>query len=127
MAWFKENSHRFELEMRLMARNYPHARVFIKKGNIVIFLEVASKRCKYLAEIIYPADFPFSQPKAYIRSPKLPPIYHEIHRFDDGSLCLARPEQVGPQTSGKMICDWTHDWVKTYEVWKVTKVFPGGD
>jgi len=127
MAWYEENPNRFELEMRLIARNYPQARVFIGKRGITVYLEITGKKSRYLAEIIYPADFPFNQPKAFIRHPKLPSKYHDIHRFNNGSLCLAKPNQTGPQTSGKVICDWTHDWVKSYEAWQDTRVFPGGD
>ena len=126
MKWFERNPQRLENEVMLIKRNHPSARIFFKGGKVMIFLKVISRKNDYLAKIIYPEDFPFEQPKAFILEQRLRGNYHKTHRYSDSSLCLATPDQVGPQTSGKVICDWVNGWVKGYEIWKRTKEFPEG-
>jgi hypothetical protein len=124
MKWYERNPQRFEAEINLIKQNHPGARIFIQRGKVTIYLKVTENKNRYLAEIVYPEDFPYKQPRACIIKPQLPNLHEKIHRFRDGSLCLARPEQMGPQTSGKVICDWVKGWVKAYEVWLRTGRFP---
>jgi hypothetical protein len=124
MEWYDVDPRRFECEVMLLKKHYPKTRIFIQRGQLTLYHKVKAKKTKYLAKIIYPYDFPYGPPEAYIIEPKLPNIYEEIHRFADGNLCLAPPDQVGPQTSGLVICDWTVDWVAGYEIWLKTGVFP---
>lgn len=126
MKWYKRNPARFECELALLKRHYPKTRFFNQKGKLTIYLKIPGKKDNYLAKVIYPDDFPYEQPKAYIVEPKIDNLYEKIHMFRDGSLCLARPEQMGPQTSGKVICDWVRKWLESYEMWLSTGKFPKG-
>lgn len=127
MIWFKQNPLRFECEILLLKKYYPNTRIRIERVQLTIYHKVIGYRDKYLARIIYPDCFPYRSLKAYIIKPRLPKVYEKIHRFeDDGSLCLVPPDQMGPQISGKVFCDWINDWVVGYEIWLKTKVFPDG-
>jgi hypothetical protein len=127
MIWYKQNPLRFECEILLLKKYYPQTRIFIERGRLIVYHKVKGRKDKYLIKIIYPDDFPYRHLAAYIIKPKLPNLYEEIHRFeDDGSLCLAPPDQMGPQISGMVCCGWSIDWVAGYEVYKKTGVFPSG-
>lgn len=127
MQWFRKKPDRLEEEILTLKKYHPHARACIKKGQLTIFLKVVGKKSKYLAKITYPKDFPYDQPVAYILEPKIVGPYEETHRYSNGSLCLAKPSQVGIWVSGKIICDWVKRWVRSYEIWLETDEFPGGD
>lgn len=114
MKWFEENKERFQIELTLLRRNYPNARIVIDNGEVIIFKKVLGKFQNYLIKITYPESFPYSSPSAY---PVTPKIHGAPHQYSDGKLCLHNSSEVGCQTSGKIVCDWVVRWIKAYEVW----------
>ena len=114
MEWYEKNKERFFLEIKMLKNYHPRTRVLISNHTLYIFKEVRGKRARYLIKINYPEDFPYSPPSAY---PVKPRIKGAPHQFRDGELCLYDFDAVGPQTSGKVICDWVDLWIKAYEVW----------
>jgi ubiquitin-protein ligase len=126
MVWFETNQKRFNDEMKILKRLYPKARIFIQDRQLTIYLKILGRVHEYMARIVYPNDFPYNPPKAYIIKPELPKLHQQIHRYSDGSLCLAKPNEIDTQITGKIICDWVRDWVRSYEIWLNTGKFPGG-
>jgi len=126
MAWFEINQNRFKYEISLLKKRFPNARRGIQDGRFTIYLKIIGRSQIFIARIIYPDNFPYQPPKAYIINPKLVNLYEPIHRFCDGSLCLAKSEEINLETSGKDICDWVKDWVIGYEIWLKTGKFPRG-
>lgn len=114
MEWYEKIKERFILEIELLRKYHPRARVVISNHILYIFKEVRGKRARYLIKIKYPEDFPYSPPSAY---PVKPRIKGTPHQYGDGELCLHALNEVSPKTSGKIICDWVDLWIKAYEVW----------
>jgi len=114
MEWFQENEPRFLLEVRLLKRHYPGARVITHKGVLMVFNKFTARQGEYTIKVVYPRNFPGSAPAAYIVKPR---IEHTPHSFSNGRLCLHSSAEVGPQTSGKVICDWSIEWIRAYESW----------
>lgn len=114
MEWFQKDEARFFVEMRLLEKHHPDARVIIHKGVVMVFKKFRGGRGTYLVRIVYPRNFPKRVSDAYVVKPELK---YAMHRYSDGRLCLHATEEVGPQTSGKVICDWSVEWLKAYEKW----------
>lgn len=114
MEWYERNKERFLLEVKLLKKYHPGARPVISNRTLYIFKKIIGKKSRYLIQIEYPKDFPYSPPRAH---PIKPIIKGPHHQYIDGELCLYPPDEVGPQTSGKIICDWVELWIKAYEVW----------
>lgn len=114
MTWDERDPQRLIAECQLLKHFYPNARIFKQNKQISILLYVVGQRCCYLAKIDYPKNFPHSPPAAF---PVDPVIEGTPHQFPGKRLCLHSNSEVGPQTTGKVICDWTVDWFKAYEGW----------
>lgn len=122
MPWFQRDKERYRLEVKLLKKHFPNARVVIYRGRLVIFHKVRGKFNQYLVRIIYPKNFPHSQ-SWQVKVVK-PEISGAPHQFKNGSLCLFAPNQVSSQTSGKIIADWSKRWVKAYEKWRDAGKWP---
>jgi hypothetical protein len=120
MKWFERNNDRFQGEKLALKRFYPKARLYIKRGRVVIFLKVCGRKRSYIVQVIYPNDFPYEQPKSYIIKPK---IKKAPHRFRDGSLSI-HGKYEGPRISGKIILDWSVRWIQAYENWLDSDEWP---
>ena len=114
MRWYDKEKGRFLLEVRLLRRHYPEARIIVNDGILVIFKKVMGKRRNYLLKIVYPNNFPQEVPSAYVVKPE---IGRTPHSFSSGRLCLHSAREAGPQLSGKVIMDWSTEWVAAYERW----------
>ena len=121
MEWYEKNKERFLIEKKLFRRHYPQAIIIINNKRVIVFKKVLGKKHSYLIKIVYPRDFPNSQPRAYIVKPHIKKVHHQ---FSDSELCLYDSREVGPQTSGKVICDWCVRWIKAYEVWLSSGKWP---
>ncbi|MBM4032147.1 MAG: hypothetical protein FJ291_10220 [Planctomycetes bacterium] len=122
MAWFERDQVRLLREARLLKRHHPQARLVIQDGELVAYKKVQGVYGEYLIKVVYPHDFPGAPPAAFVVRPRLG---HTPHQYQGGRLCLHSPEEVGPQTSGKVICDWAVRWIAAYERWKQTGHWPG--
>lgn len=113
MKWYKQRPQRCKAEMMAIKRIYPKARILEYKGHLLIFLKVPSRKTRYLIKVVYPGDFPYGQPRAYVIEPK---IKDAPHRWPDGRLSV-HEDHEGPHTSGKIILDLTKKWIEAYEKW----------
>ena len=86
--------------------------MFVKEKQVLILLRVRGRRRSYTAKIEYPTDFPLREPRAFTVDPM---IEDTPHQFPGGRLCLHSGSEVGPQTTGKVICDWTLQWYDIYK------------
>jgi hypothetical protein len=121
MRWYEKRPERYEAEQMLIKKYYPKARIFERKGRIIVFLKIRGRKTNYLIETIYPKDFPYEQPKAFVTKPQ---IEDALHRWGDGSLSLHGVIKEPPRLSGKIILDWSKKWVFAYENWVDTGVWP---
>ena len=114
MAWFERDGQRLGMERQLLAWSYPEARMVLRDGRISVFLRIVGRRRRYVIRIDYPRCFPHEPPAAF---PLEPPIAGTPHQYGGNRLCLHSASDVGPQTTGKVICDWCVDWIRAYETW----------
>jgi len=121
MKWYEEKPNRLKAEAMAIKEIYPMAKIQEKKGRLVASLIVQGRKAKYLLRVVYPKDFPYEEPKAYIDKPK---IEHAEHRWiDDKSLCIEGNVEP-PNLSGKIIIDWSINWIKAFENWLDTGYWP---
>lgn len=78
----------------------------------------------FVIEISYK---PFYLPQVKILNPKIP-ARHEIHVFDDGSLCLYHKSEIN-WNNKSMMYDTTipriAEWIMYYELWQLTGEWEG--
>ena len=126
MAWYEYRPQRLDSEIKLLKKYYsgPTTKYFIENGLFIIVHKVKGRFHTYIAKSVYPDNFPYEQIDTYIKKPRIRNLGETIHMFCNKNLCLARPEQIGPQTSGKIIIDWLRDWIRGYEIYLDTGKFP---
>ena len=98
----------------------------MKTGRLSILHKFIGERGTYTAKIVYPDDFPASQPKAYAIDPDIRGTEHN-HPKETNCLCLFPPERASPSISGKQILDWTGGWFLAYEQSLRTGKWPRGN
>ena len=126
MIWYEKNAVRLALELEVVRRWYPKSVVYMKNGKLIILHKFVGERGTYTAKIVYPDDFPASQPEAYAIDPDIRGTEHN-HPKESNCLCLFRPEQASPSISGKQILDWTGGWFLAYEEYLRTGTWPRGN
>jgi hypothetical protein len=117
MSWDIRYPERFGLEKLLLGRSYPNVKLVKKNGRWRIYITVRTRRNVYVGELIYPEGFPWAHIEPWLLHPK---VGNCPHRFSNGMLCFYEPGDVGPETTGKVFCDWFVEWVRHYEHWLET-------
>lgn len=120
MKWFKKIPQRLEVEVELIRKYYPGARVFLERSKLTVFFKFRKRNGYYLAKLVYPDDFPWQQPKVWIIDPT---IKKSPHQWRDKSLCI-HGENDDSQISGKIVLDRAGQWIKAYETWHDTGRWP---
>jgi hypothetical protein len=114
MKWYERDPIRFEMERQLLRRFYPDVKLLQKRGSMYIHKTVRGRKNTYTVELTYPEKFPWSPLTSRMLTPKLP---MSPHQYSPGMLCLYEPGDAGPETTGKVFCDWVVQWVYHYERW----------
>jgi ubiquitin-protein ligase len=122
--WYIRLPERLRLETNLINNVYPNTRISQRNGRIEVYLKFRWKGKLYNILMYYPDRFPYDHPEVVITSPR---IYPAPHMFGDGRLCLWGVDDVGPQTSGKVILDWACGWIRSYEEYRRTKHWLDGN
>jgi len=117
MKWYEKDPARFVLEKMLLSQFHPDIKLVKEKGLLHIHKTVRGQNGLYKGKLTYPRNFPYQTIRPYVMSPK---IRKSPHRFSSGMLCLHEPDDVGPQTTGKVFCDWFVQWIHSYERWLKT-------
>jgi hypothetical protein len=120
MAWYTERPLRYKKELEVLGMYYPNTKINWENGLLVAFHEFFTPRNRYLVKIIYPENFPFKRPKAYV---VIPYIKDAPHRYPDGALSI-HFDNEGSQISGKNIFDGAKKWIEAYEGWLRTGSWP---
>lgn len=115
MKWYETNPARFEAEKRLLAQHHPGTKIIIQGGQVKLTKKIRTKKNTYLIEGTFPKGYPYSPVCVKVIEPKLKSGVP--HRYCDGRLCLHSGCDVGPETTAKIILDWTVQWLLTYEKW----------
>ncbi|MGB3479911.1 MAG: hypothetical protein WBB67_12215 [bacterium] len=113
MKWYEAKPNRCIMETATIKQVYPAAQIDIERGYLIAFLMFQGRKGSYLLKVVYPSEFPYEEPKAFIKKPR---IKDALHRWLDGSLCI-KGNAEPPNLSGKIIIDWSINWIKTYENW----------
>jgi len=121
MKWHKENPDRLKSEVALIRGFYPQTRIIIKKGRLTAYLWVHGMKARYQLKIIYPDEFPYDEPLAYVIEPKINDAPHTW--WCDGHLSI-HGDAEPPCVSGKIIMDWAVIWIRVYENWLDTGKWP---
>jgi len=125
MSWWERNPGRLVLELKIMRDRYPQFELKNVDGRLVWHGFLRSNRGNYYEiAVVYPDNFPYEAPKAYILEPK---ISGAKHMFSDGSLCLFAPfdRTWEEKTTAATIVTWVATWIFAYEMWKETGEWPG--
>ncbi|MFA5033796.1 MAG: hypothetical protein WC614_12365 [bacterium] len=120
MEWYERDKERFLLEVKLIKRHYPNAKTGISNNTVVVYKKFLGKFNNYFVKIVYPHNFPYTPPDVNILSPHIEISPHQFpnrEKNENGKPCLYDSAEVGHQTTGKVICDWSVRWLKAYEVW----------
>ena len=122
MKWYQVNLARFEIEKKLLARHHPGVKIVIKDGKVKLTKQIRTNRDTYLIEGRFPKNYPYSPLNITVLKPKL---HTKVpHIYCDGELCLHGSGDAGPETTAKIILDWTVQWLKTYERWLDDQSWP---
>lgn len=120
IEWYKKRSGRLKRELALLARVYPAVEIAFDKGLLFLKLRVRGRKVLYLLRVVYPEDFPYEGPRAYVDEPI---IEESPHRWRDGSLCFLGDVEP-PNLSGKIVLDWSIAWLRIFENWLDTGSWP---
>ncbi len=81
----------------------------------------------YTLSVMFPDYYPSGSPKILVRKPTLlsPP---NLHRYPDGTLCYIHPNMWNPSRHD-CTCAMAKaaKWINKYEVWRVSKRWPGAE
>jgi len=126
--WYEnENrSGRFRLEITLIGRHYPHAKVHINKKTqkLEVMIKVQGRLGEYVVLMVYDDNHPQVSPEAFTVDPEIRNTPHS-HPRESNRMCLFTPQMAGPHISGKMILDWAaRGWIPAYEVYRETGKWP---
>jgi hypothetical protein len=112
MAWFDSHPDRLAIEKRLLKQHYPGVALVKKDGLLRIWISIRGRSAVYRCELVYPPRFPFQPMHVYIREPR---VRSRFHQFKDGSPCLHRHGDVGPETTAVVYIRWLEEWIRRYE------------
>jgi hypothetical protein len=121
--WYERKPERYKLEGMLISTHYPKARMSIERGLLVIGFRVQGRKAFYSVKVVYPGDFPYSEPRAYIIEPVLKGDVP--HRWPDGHLSVHDRSEDVPAISGKIVIDGAIQWIKCFEDWLITHKWHG--
>jgi hypothetical protein len=122
MKWYVRKPERLAAEIEVIKQYYPDARIFRDKGKIVIFHKFQGRKACYLTEVIYPDNFPWKEPKIWVREPRIKKG-DAPHLWPDGSLCIYGRNDT-TSIGGKIILDRAGMWLDAYETWLDTGLWP---
>ena len=123
MKWFELDPIRFELEINLLRRHHRGCKLIKQNGKYSIQFQVRTTKRSYQLEAIFPDTFPNSPMVVQVKHPKItdfPPHYFG----KSGGLCIYGSGNFGPETTAKVYIDWAKQWIKCYEQWQITGVWP---
>jgi hypothetical protein len=73
---------------------------------------------RYTLAIVYPPQFPYERPKAFIVEPAIPSA---PHRLGDGSLCLFdNPWATDTKCTALVVRNRAVTWMLVFEAWRKT-------
>lgn len=122
MSWYSRDPSRAALEQRAIEQTFPGMR--FKMSGTTLLLEGVLRTAygrSYTIHFVFPDDYPYSAPKAYVPSISRSDV---PHRFRDGSLCIQRNEW-SPSYTSAVIVGWAAHWLHAYEIWDRTREWPG--
>ena len=116
------NSHRLQLEKRLLEKHYTFLTCRIIGG--VLFVYGSCRPGEYSITYAYKLKFvPGKPPKVYVTQPEIP-YNDDIHLYaDDNRLCLHFPNDYSWTDDSHLfdtIIPWTHEWFLFYELYLLT-------
>lgn len=116
---------RLEVERALLKDKFPGFRFQLERGNILASgLISTSYGNKYFVQIeVSEEKYPYVIPSVLL--PHTPPPSSCPHRFNDGSLCVMRPEQWTTVLSLAFMVTRAAVWVNKFDSWKRHGKWPG--
>jgi hypothetical protein len=123
MKWYEVNPLRLELEKRLLRQHHPGFRLIKENGRWRVEIKIRTPKRLYHLKGIFPDRFPNSPMTVHIENPKIrdcPPHYFSR----EGGLCIYGHSNYGPETTAKVYLDWSKQWLKCYEHWQDTGIWP---
>jgi len=116
-GWQSSNPGRLIQEKQAMNHRFPGFQLYNLQNGLtwIGYLSPKSSGSRsYKIAVVYPNDFPYSEPKVYTLSPK---IRSPKHQYTDGSLCLMYPGDGtwNTNTTAVQIVAMTAAWLFCYE------------
>lgn len=89
-SWYNSNPARLVEEENAMQSRFPNFQLHQLPAGLAWagWLKPKSSATSYKVSLVYPDDFPYSPPKAFVIEPE---VDSPKHQFRDGSLCLMYP------------------------------------
>lgn len=109
MTWYRRDPQRFALEVDLLRRATDGK--FARIDETLIFDEdVEVGAVRFGVHIVFPDNFPFAPPRAFVRYPVIPPSV-ETHQFTNGALCLHAEDEWCPKNTGLWVRNRAVAWL----------------
>lgn len=122
MTWWRFDSQRFALEVDLLRRASNGS--FGRIGEVLVFdEELLVDGLRFGIRILFPDNFPFAPPRAFLLRPELPASL-DIHRFVDGGLCLHASDEWTPRCTGLWLRNRAAAWVHAVAEFSNTGEWP---
>ena len=92
-------------------------------GGIKVLVAIQTIRRYYTLEIVFPDEYPYSMPKAWVRKPKL---LASPHRYIGDQICYMHPSMWNPGRHDlTFVLQRVAKWLSKYEVYQVRNRWPG--
>lgn len=122
MTWYERDPQRLAVEVELLRATSNGA--FARAGNELVFEEdLYVDGVEFGIRILFPDNFPFAPPRAFLLRPDLPASV-EVHRFVDGALCLHAEDEWTPRCTGLWIRNRAVAWVHALVTFSNTGHWP---
>ena len=125
-SWFERFPHRAIEEIYKMQEN-TNSIYFCSGRELIWEVEIISDfGTPYLISIKTDSNYPFTEPKVYMKSPELEDDFKK-HVYGDKRLCLFRPEVYSSNMSILDIRNITASWIHCYEIYLQTGEWTGAE
>lgn len=124
-SWYEADRARLVHESRLVRASYPDFELKLKDGRLVWQGSASDipdgiEAPPLCFRVEYPTGYPVAAIRVMPLSPDLPPEEwgHEWHRWEDGRICIVKPEKWDISYTARDVIEKVTDWYFNYLAYK---------